>query len=181
MKIKTKTRAIILTVLILFTASCASQKKLTSEEIKKVYMQDIYTALTNEISNDAEVEIVEDSVKVIFTNGILFKVNQNVIVDELYPCFSRFAKVLNKYVNTTILITGHTDNTGDERINIDLSQKRADSAKKLLAELEVLESRIFTLGHGSAISIDSNSTLTGRARNRRVEFIILYNYHENKK
>ncbi|MDR3227143.1 MAG: OmpA family protein [Prevotellaceae bacterium] len=178
MKMKTKTRTIIFAVLILFTAGCASQKKLTSEEIKKIYMQDIYTALTNEISNDAEVAIVEDSVKVIFTNGILFKVNENVIVNELHPCFSRFAKVLNKYTNTTILITGHTDNRGDEKINIDLSQKRADSAKKLLAELEVIESRIFTLGHGSAISIDTNNTLEGRAKNRRVEFVILYNYYD---
>jgi outer membrane protein OmpA-like peptidoglycan-associated protein len=177
---KTKIIKIVFAVLVLSVTGCASQK-LTTEETKKTYMQNIYTALTSEISNDAEVVIVEDSVKVIFKSGVLFKVNETVIVSELQPCFERFAKVLNKYLNTKILITGHTDNTGNERINVELSQKRADNAKKLLANFDVDESRMFTLGHGSEISIDSNQTVEGRAKNRRVEFIILYNYYENNK
>ncbi|MDR1985027.1 MAG: OmpA family protein [Prevotellaceae bacterium] len=171
----TKTIKIAVAVFILFTAGCASQKTAT-EDKQKDYMQNVYTTLINEISNDAEVAIVEDSIKVIFKSGVLFNVNETVVVKELYPCFKRFAKVLNKYVNTKILITGHTDNTGDEKANIELSQKRADNAKKLLNEFDVNESRMFTLGHGSAIPIDNNNTVSGRSKNRRVEFVILYNH-----
>ncbi|MDR2066179.1 MAG: OmpA family protein [Prevotellaceae bacterium] len=178
---KTKTIKIASFVFVLFVAGCASQNKTVTEETKKVYMQNVYTSLINEMSNDAEVAIVEDSIKVIFTTGILFKVNETVIVKELYPCFKRFAKVLNKYENTKILITGHTDNTGDEKTNIELSQKRADSAKKLLKEFNVGESRMFTLGHGSAIPAFNNNTASERSKNRRVEFIILYNYKTTKK
>ncbi|MDR1199292.1 MAG: OmpA family protein [Prevotellaceae bacterium] len=173
---KTKTIKIAFLAFILFAAGCGSQNKLMTEEAKKTYMQNVYASLIHDISNDAEVTIVEDSIRVIFTNGILFKVNESDIVEELYPCFKRFAKVLNKYKNTKILITGHTDNTGDEKANIQLSQKRADNAKKLLNEFDVDELRMFTLGHGSAIPVYDNNTASERAKNRRVEFVILYNH-----
>ncbi|MDR2684760.1 MAG: OmpA family protein [Prevotellaceae bacterium] len=174
---KTKIIKIAFSVLVLFAAGCASQNKTLTEEAKKVYMQNVYTSLISGISNDAEVAIVEDSIKVIFTSGVLFNVNETVIIKEQHPCFKRFAKVLNKYENTKILITGHTDNTGDEKVNVELSQKRADNAKKLLNEFDVEESRMFTLGHGSAIPVYDNNTALGRAKNRRVEFVILYNYN----
>ncbi|MDR2291888.1 MAG: OmpA family protein [Prevotellaceae bacterium] len=177
----TKTIKIVCFVFVLFFAGCASQNKISTEETKKTYMQTVYASLVNEMSNDAEVAIVEDSIKVIFTTGVLFKVNETTVVKELYPCFKRFAKALNKYERTKILITGHTDNTGNEKINIELSQKRADSAKKLLTEFDVDESRMFTLGHGSAIPVYDNNTALGKSKNRRVEFIILYNYTKNKK
>jgi outer membrane protein OmpA-like peptidoglycan-associated protein len=173
---KTKTIQIALLALIIFATGCGSQNKIMTEEAKKTYMQNVYESLINDMSNDAEVTIVEDSVKVIFTNGVLFKVNEIDIAEKLYPCFKRFAKVLNKYKNTKILITGHTDNTGDEKTNIQLSQKRADNAKKLLDEFDVDGSRMFTLGHGSAIPMYDNNTASERSKNRRVEFVILYNH-----
>ncbi|MDR2125597.1 MAG: OmpA family protein [Prevotellaceae bacterium] len=175
-----KTIKIAFSAFALLAAGCASQN-IISEEAKKTYMKNVYTLLVHEISNDAEVTIVEDSIKVIFTSGILFNVNETIIAKELYPCFKRFADALNKYENTKILITGHTDNTGDEQINVELSQKRADSTKKLLHEFNVLESRMFTLGHGSAIPVCDNASAQGRSKNRRVEFVILYNYTTNKK
>ena len=166
---------IIFSATALFAISCASPKRLVTTEEQKIYMQEMYTSLTQELSHEAEVAIVEDSVKVIFVSGVLFKVNEPFINKELYPFFTRFAKVLNNYANTTILITGHADNTGDEKTNIELSQKRADNAKQLLQDFEVNTERIYTLGHGSALPIENNNTSEGRAKNRRVEFVILYN------
>jgi outer membrane protein OmpA-like peptidoglycan-associated protein len=165
-------------VLIGFGCGCASQKPVAVQETKNEYMQKIYTELTQEISNDAEVLIIEDSVKVIFKSGVLFNVSNNVILEALYPCFNRFANVLNKYPNTNILITGHTDKKGDEKMNTELSQSRADNAKKLLEDFGVLGLRMFTLGQGWFNPIDNNDTPEGRSRNRRVEFVILYNSKE---
>jgi outer membrane protein OmpA-like peptidoglycan-associated protein len=175
MKAKTVKIAFLL-LFVLIAAGCGSQNKMITEEAKKTYIRNVYTSLINEVSNDAEVTIVEDSIKVIFTSGVLFHVNEIDIVEKLHPCFKRFAKALNKYENTKILITGHTDNTGNENANIELSQKRADAAKKLLNEFDINQSRMFTLGQGSAIPAADNSTASGRAKNRRVEFVILYNY-----
>jgi len=170
---------IILVTIALFAASCALQKKIKTVEEPNTYMQEIYTSLVNDMSNEVEVAIVEDSVRIIFVSGILFKVNEAIINNELHPYFKRFTKVLNQYTNTTILITGHTDNTGDDKLNIDLSQKRADNTKKLLENFGLDGERIYTLGHGATLPIASNNTSTGRAINRRVEFIILYNYNSN--
>jgi Outer membrane protein and related peptidoglycan-associated (lipo)proteins len=154
---------------------CLSQKKITQKK-KIEYMQKIYDELTNEIANEAEVLIIEDSVKVIFRSGILFNVSESFILEELYPCFNRFANVLNNYQNTKILITGHTDTTGERQANIELSQSRADNAKKTLEKFAVLESRMFTFGQGWNNPIDTNDTPEGRSKNRRVEFVILYNF-----
>lgn len=172
---------IIAAAMILSTTSCALNRELTTAKEQKVYLQKVYTELMHEISNEAEVKIVEDSVKVIFVSGVLFNVSEAVIRSELQSCFNRFANVLNKYLNTTILVAGHTDSTGDVKSNIELSQKRADSAKDLLLKFAVSEKRIYTLGHGAAIPVDDNNTVEGRAKNRRVEFIILYSYNREKK
>jgi len=168
-------------VIILFTASCASQKKVAPVveqpvvDEQKVYMQEMYEELLQELSQEAEVAIVEDSVKVIFVSGILFKVNASVINSESHQYFQRFSNVLNKYTKTTILIAGHADNTGDAKKNIELSQQRADNAKELLQTFDVDAERIYTLGHGSVLPVDNNNTAQGRAKNRRIEFIILFN------
>ena len=182
MKAKTQILTkIITTAIILFTISCASQKKIVTVGDKEIYMQEMYTSLIAELSHEAEVAIVEDSIKVIFFNGISFNVNETTIRKEFYPYFKRFAKVLNQYLNTTILITGHADSTGDKKTNIEISQKRADNAKNILQNFDVKEERIYTLGHGATLPLSNNNTLAGRAKNRRIEFVILYNYDNNKK
>ena len=181
MKINTHTTIkLVFAAIILLTAGCASQKKAKTIDEPQIYMQEMYTSLLQELSHEAEVAIIEDSVKIIFLGGVVFNVDEFVINSELHPCFQRFAQVLSKYSKTTILITGHADSTGDEKKNIELSQKRADNAKNLLQNFDVDEERIYTLGHGSALPIDNNSTVSGRAKNRRVEFVILFNYSNKK-
>lgn len=166
---------LLLSSIMLIIIGCAQKKTLTPAEIKKAYMQNIYQELKQEISNEAEVTIIEDSIKVIFKNGVLFKVDDHVVMPELHECFARFANVLNKFTNTNILITGHTDNTGSVKHNKELSQNRADNAKNLLESFNVLESRMYTWGQGPLEPVDTNETQEGRTRNRRVEFVILYN------
>ncbi len=163
-------RSALLVAAVALLTSCAASKKSggTHAYMKKQY-QELKGAL-----NEAEVSIIQDSVKVIFPHHVLFATGSDQLKDEVRPTFGRFAGVLNKYDKTKILITGYTDNTGADQFNNDLSEKRAKSGKQLLVENSVPDGRIFTWGLGARHPIATNDTDEGKARNRRVEFVILY-------
>jgi outer membrane protein OmpA-like peptidoglycan-associated protein len=87
---------------------------------------------------------------------------------------NRFADALNKFEKTAILISGYTDSIGTDEYNEKLSAQRADTAKAALVNNKVANQRINTWGMGKRHPIATNETEEGRALNRRVEFIILY-------
>jgi outer membrane protein OmpA-like peptidoglycan-associated protein len=155
-------------------AYCAASKKAGGHQ---TYMNEQYKELKDAL-NEAEVSIIKDSIKVIFSTGVLFETASDQLKEGIKPAFERFAKVLNKYDKTKIMITGHTDNTGADAFNRNLSEKRANSAKQLLGTYQVSNDRMYTLGQGSRAPLASNDTEEGRGKNRRVEFVILYNVKE---
>ena len=73
----------------------------------------------------------------------------------------------------TVRIEGHTDSTGPSALNLRLSQQRADSVRNALIELGISASRLTAVGMGQEFPIASNQTQEGRARNRRVDVIVL--------
>jgi len=73
------------------------------------------------------------------------------------------------------LVSGYTDNTGSDAINIPLSQKRANAVSQYLNLHGVASGRIVTQGFGSANPIASNATAVGREQNRRVEIALINN------
>lgn len=150
--------------------SCAASKKSTSHQ---TYMNKQYQEL-KDVLNEAEVSIIKDSVKVIFPNNVLFASSSDQLNERVKPMFTQFADVLNRYNKTKILITGHTDNTGAADYNRQLSEKRAMSAKQLLNENKVSNDRMFTWGLADRNPLGPNTTEAGKAKNRRVEFVILY-------
>ncbi|MEZ4703653.1 MAG: OmpA family protein [Bdellovibrionota bacterium] len=70
-------------------------------------------------------------------------------------------------------IAGHTDNTGDANVNLDLSQRRAESVKLYLVSKGIDAGKMEALGYGQDFPIASNQTEEGRTQNRRVEFKIV--------
>jgi outer membrane protein OmpA-like peptidoglycan-associated protein len=72
-----------------------------------------------------------------------------------------------------VSVDGHTDNRADEAHNMDLSQRRAAAVVRWLVEHGIEPSRLEAHGYGPTRPIDTNDTAAGRARNRRVEFVIL--------
>lgn len=84
----------------------------------------------------------------------------------------QFASILNKYPQTTIVVTGHTDNRGGESLNQKLSEDRAQAVASTLIADGVGASRITTRGVGAAQPVADNSTPEGRAQNRRVEVTV---------
>jgi len=73
---------------------------------------------------------------------------------------------------TRLDIQGHTDNKGSAEAGLRLTQQRADAVKTALVARGVSESRLTAKGYGATTPIDSNDTAVGRARNRRVGFVV---------
>ena len=72
-----------------------------------------------------------------------------------------------------IRIEGHTDSRGNDLFNLKLSQRRTESVRTFLIQEGVDAARLEALGYGETKPIASNRTRRGRAKNRRVEFVIL--------
>jgi outer membrane protein OmpA-like peptidoglycan-associated protein len=69
-----------------------------------------------------------------------------------------------------LTVEGNTDNIGGDAYNLDLSKRRAAEVKRtLVTEYHIAPDRLSTDGFGASHPIDTNDTLEGRARNRRVE------------
>ncbi|HEY0970903.1 MAG TPA: OmpA family protein, partial [Gemmatimonadales bacterium] len=85
----------------------------------------------------------------------------------------RIAAVLGQFPDRSILVEGHTDAVGSEASNQLLSERRANSVRAALIAEGIDPTRITATGYGESRPVDDNSTATGRARNRRVDIVIL--------
>lgn len=114
----------------------------------------------------------DGSVQLIMPGSITFDTNKSNIKPNFYATLDKVAQTLAEDNKSAILVTGYTDNTGNDSINIPLSQARAQSVKNYLAGKGVPSSRIDAQGYGSSNPIADNSTASGREQNRRVEISI---------
>lgn len=103
---------------------------------------------------------------------VFFETDKAVLSKSSLPELQRVAKFLKANPNYQVEIAGHTDNTGDDAYNMDLSTKRANSVVDYLVRNGVDRSRLTAKGYGETMPVSSNDTEDGRAENRRVEFII---------
>ena len=102
--------------------------------------------------------------------GIYFDFNSSVIKPESDVVLRQIAAILQKNPDWKLSVSGHTDNIGDENFNLGLSQRRAAAVKDaLVTRYKIAPDRLVTAGYGASQPIDTNKTLEGRARNRRVE------------
>ena len=106
-------------------------------------------------------------------SGINFAYNSAAVEPQFRRTLDQVGQVLGEYDRTYIDIYGHTDSTGSEAYNQDLSERRAGSVADYLETRGVRGARIGTRGFGELQRIASNDTETGRAANRRVEIKIV--------
>jgi outer membrane protein OmpA-like peptidoglycan-associated protein len=123
----------------------------------------------------ARVERVGEGIKITFSSGIMFDIDRAVLKDQYKEELGELATILNKYEDTNILLEGHTDSTGTEEYNLELSKKRSQSVANYLATQNVNPTRFTIMGYGESQPIASNNTAEGRSQNRRVEVAIYAN------
>lgn len=124
------------------------------------------------------ISFIEDKNKVVdkttwFSfDRLLFETGSAKLKPQSEEQLNNMAQILKTYPNVEIKLGGYTDNVGDDKMNLDLSQKRAESVKAALVAKSIAVSRISPEGYGETHPVASNDTPEGRAQNRRIDIRI---------
>jgi len=110
---------------------------------------------------------------VVTLGDVLFEVGQADLLPAAEQNLSDVIELLESEPNKQIRIEGHTDSTGSAELNLRLSRERAEAVRDALVRLGIDAGRITAVGMGEDFPIASNATGDGRARNRRVDVIVL--------
>ncbi len=103
---------------------------------------------------------------------VTFAVDSTSISPTMRNTLDGVAQSMIDYPDLLIDVMGHTDSTGSEQYNLDLSRRRAESVANYLVSRGVSRARIETIGYGEQYPVADNSTAAGRSDNRRVEIRI---------
>jgi outer membrane protein OmpA-like peptidoglycan-associated protein len=142
------------------------------DDLRRAVAASEETARQREATYKSETEAVvvqrtHDVLTATFRSEVLFDFDSSVIKPGGRSELARVAAVLNKYPQTTILVEGHTDQTGSQEYNLELSERRALAVKNALVEDGVNAHRIRVVGYGKSRPISSDD-----AANRRVTIVI---------
>jgi len=107
-------------------------------------------------------------------HGLSFRPGSSDIVDGHMGLLTKVQKVVEMYPNAQLVIEGHTDSVGDPGSNLALSQNRSYSVMMYLREAMLLSSnRVQAVGYGAEHPVGSNQSSDGRAKNRRIDIVIM--------
>jgi len=120
-------------------------------------------------SEAAAVRREGDLLAISLKGDVTFDYDSAAIRPGLYSEIDRISNVLIKYPQTVIRIEGHTDSTGSEIYNMNLSEKRSEAVKNLIVQRGLSLDRIETRAYGESTPVADNNTEAGRRMNRRVE------------
>ena len=123
----------------------------------------------------AEVQRVGEGINMTFPSGLMFKINSATLSQGYKDDLAAAASVFKKYGDTNILIEGHTDDSGAEDYNMQLSEKRARAVADYLVSQGVDRSRLEIKWYGESQPKYANDSEENRQKNRRVELGIYAN------
>jgi outer membrane protein OmpA-like peptidoglycan-associated protein len=119
------------------------------------------------------IERIGDEIVLIMPGNITFESERSDIRSDFFDILNSVALVLVEYEKTIVEVAGHTDSTGSDEYNMNLSRKRASSVATYLRSQGVYVERLLALGFGETEPTASNATAAGREQNRRVEITLL--------
>lgn len=108
---------------------------------------------------------------VLTLGDVLFTTNESTLNESAIVKMDRLAAFMQRYPNKIITIEGHTDNTGDDDYNLELSESRATSVMQALQSRNIGTERITIRGMGERLPVAGNDSAAGRQQNRRVEIL----------
>jgi len=107
------------------------------------------------------------------TKAVLFETNKTTLTGNAGTILDGIVAIMKEYANTRFEVDGHTDNVGKKAANQILSEGRANAIKDYLIKSGVEAERIEAKGFGMDKPVATNKTAAGRAKNRRVEIILI--------
>ncbi len=136
---------------------------------------DMCPDVTGTVANKGCPEVTEEVQKQLndYARTILFDTGKASLKTESVSVFVDIIRILNEYPTAKFTVEGHTDSVGSEKLNQELSEKRANSVRDFLIKEGIGADRLTAIGYGEAKPIASNNTRAGRAQNRRVEINLI--------
>jgi outer membrane protein OmpA-like peptidoglycan-associated protein len=110
---------------------------------------------------------------VVTLGDVLFAVGETELLQSAAQNLDDVIELLESEPGKAIRIEGHTDSTGPAALNLRLSEERANAVRDALIDLGIDAARLNAVGMGEDFPIATNQTEDGRARNRRVDVIVL--------
>lgn len=138
------------------------------------YYMDVQEAELRKKLEGTGVSVTRDGDKITLNmpSNITFALDSSQIDPSFREVLDSVALVLKEYEKTLVVIGGHTDSTGSESYNQQLSERRAVAVGEVLNESGVIVKRMVIIGYGEERPVATNATEEGRAQNRRVELTL---------
>lgn len=114
-----------------------------------------------------------DNITLNMPGNITFATDSADLNAEFFDVLGSVTKVLKEFDKTVVEVAGHTDSTGSEAYNQQLSERRAQSVVDYFKSRKIVEARLITVGMGELRPVADNSTPEGRQLNRRVEITLV--------
>jgi len=152
----------------------AERDRLIVEQQAELRKQERIRQISNTFSPDEATVLRKDGEIVLRLQGMNFATGSSALSNDALDLLARSGAVIDNFPEASIRIEGHTDATGAAALNDRLSQERADSVMRyMVSELRVPAQRLTSEGLGSSQPVGLNTTADGRAKNRRIDIIIL--------
>ena len=114
----------------------------------------------------------ETETRIQINSDILFEFDKSTLLTKAFPKIDEVYEQLNANPSISAEIQGHTDNIGSTIYNLELSKRRANAVQNYLLKKGITPDRLSAIGFGSEQPIESNDSVEGRQKNRRVEIVL---------
>ncbi len=157
-------------------ALAEAQQKVDADNQRKAEVAAKFNGIQSMFTqNEADVYRQVDNV-LIRAHGFSFKSGNSEIDAANFGLLNKIIKAIGEFPDAQLVISGHTDNSGSDAINLRLSKERGKKVADFLIEVGHIDAgRIESNGYGKAKPVARNDTKEGRAANRRVEILIVNN------
>ncbi|MBL7866050.1 MAG: OmpA family protein [Cyclobacteriaceae bacterium] len=136
------------------------------------------TAIVDPKTMDANRKVIRDIIltkkgESIVLDHLIFAQGKATISPESFPSLDEVVVMLQEHPTMVIQLEGHTDNAGNAKLNMELSQDRVENVKKYIVSKKIDKDRVKTKAFGGTQPVAQGASMEARAKNRRVEMRIL--------
>jgi len=153
-------------------ATASSEARLADEKAARERAEERAAKALAALSNIAAVKDEPRGMVITLSGSVLFATNKSTLLPQARERINDVADVLMANEEGSVIVEGHTDSRGSQSNNQSLSQRRADEVRTALIQRGLSSDQIRAVGKGQDSPIADNSSVDGRANNRRVEIIL---------